>query len=185
MRAISFREAGSVSNSAAIVDREMASQQIEGVDFGADLWVVARSPMAVLIWIKGHSWSVNGFQRYSAGHLVGLPDRGPRTVMRMTYKTIWEGEGKRFGWPAIEECGAKIDDLFKIEKIHETVRDSVRKRMTVIIEGGGGQLLPPGLYGHAYNDWKARGGGFLVLPEGMTEHDACRGKLGWKPQGVA
>jgi hypothetical protein len=170
-----------ISNSAAIVDRETASQHIEGVDFGVDLWVVARSPTAVLVWVKGHSWSVNGFQRYSAGHLVGLPERGPRAVGHLEYKYLWEGEGKRFGWRAIEECGAKVNDLFNLE-IHKMVRDAVRKRATLVIQGGGGQLRPPGLYGHAYAEWVARGGGFLVLPEGMTEYDACRHKLGWKPR---
>lgn len=171
-----------VSNSTVISDREMAAPSIEGIDFGVNLWVVARSPQAVLVWVRGHTWSVNGHLRYSAGHLVGFPDRIARQVGHTEYRYLWEGKGKRFGWRAIEECSAKVDELFSTDQIWRSVRDAVRARKTLIIDGGAGQLLPPGIWGQAYADWQARGGGFLVLPEGMTEHDACRGKLGWKPK---
>jgi len=125
---------------------------------------------------------VNGFQRYSAGFLCGLPERGPRAICHLDYQRLWEGGGHRFTWRAIEICQRKIDHLFETDQIWRSVSDAVRQRKTLIIEGGGGQLRPPGLFGHAYDDWKARGGGFLVLPEGLTEHDACRHKLGWRPR---
>lgn len=173
-----------MSNSIAIVDKEIASPLIEGVDFGANLWVIARSPKAVLIWKKGHSWSVNGNQRYSGGALFGIPDRGPGSVGRMEYSRLWEGEGRRFGWQAPTSCALQIDGLFGIPGVWRQVVDVVRSRKTLLIEGGGNQLRPPGLYGHAYAEWRAiHGTGFLMLPEGMTEHDACRHKLGWAPKG--
>lgn len=172
-----------MSNSTALVDREIASQHIEGVDFGANLWVVARSPKSVLIWKKGHSWSVNGHQRYSPGELISLPDRGPGCVGRLEYHRLWDGDGKRFGWRAIEACALRIDALFDVDQIWREVRETVRQRKTMLIEGGGNQLQPPGLWGHAHAEWRARHGtGFLMLPEGMTEHDACRHKLGWRPR---
>ena len=67
-----------MSNSIVLSDRELVNGRIEGVDFGPRLWVIARSPAAVLLWVFGHSWSVNGHTSYAEPHLTLLPDRTPR-----------------------------------------------------------------------------------------------------------
>jgi hypothetical protein len=167
------------SNSIALVDREIVSGRIEGVHFGPKLWVVARSPTAVLIWIYGHSASINGHQRYYEPHLTLLPDRSPTFMYQPRYKPF-----RPFGRihrDRVHLYSKEICEMFGADAL-ESILQAVEKRQTAIIEGGGGSLLPLNCWGHAYDDWRATGGGFVVRPEGMTEHDTMRHKLGWKPK---
>lgn len=174
-------KSGKLPNSVVIVDREFASQHIEGLDLGTKLWVVARSPTAVLIWVFGHSWSVNGHQRYAEPHLMILPDRSPRFIYKPTYQRL-EASWTRLTAAKLLDFTAPICAAFGLDGWSGIVH-AVANKKTCIIEGGGGQLKPPDLWGHAFDDWRKRNPdhGFIVLPPGMTRHESYRHKLGWKP----
>lgn len=168
-----------ISNSIAIAEREIASGLIEGVNFGPRLWVIARSPTAMLIWIFGHSWSVNGHTSYAEPHLTLLPDRSPRFMYQPSYRAF-----PPFGRLTIDRMTthrSEITDAFG-EDAYPEIECAVRERKTAIIEGGAGSLQPLRCWGHAYDDWRAAGNGFIVRPEGVTEHDTMRHKLGWTPK---
>lgn len=168
------------SNSTQLIDREFAAPQIEGVDFGTKLWVIARSPEAVLIWVFGHSWSVNGHRSYSEPHLMLLPDRTPNFMYRPDYKRLEVSGMSRLMVSKIGPVEPHIEEAFPGSLYG--VRRAIRDRQTLLVDGGGNQLQPPNLWGQGYHDWKARGGGFIMIPEGETEHSICRHKLGWKPK---
>lgn len=172
------------SNSTAIVDREIASGSIEGVDFGPRVWVIARSPAAVLIWVYGQSQSINGFQRYYEPHLTILPDRSPAFINRPTYKSL-RHEWTRLTAVRLLDFREEIISAFGADSLR-WIEQAVLKRRTVVFEDGGGPLKPAGLYGHAHREWTERyGNGFVVVPEGMKRHDMYRHKLGWKPENAA
>lgn len=166
------------SNSIAIVNRELVSGKIEGVNFGPRLWVIARSPSAVLVWVFGHSWSVNGHQSYAEPHLTLLPDRSPRFMYKPEYRSF-----RPFGRLHPDRAARYQNEILAAfgSGSFEPICEAIIKRRTVIIDGGGGSLLPLNCWGHAYDDWRLMGGGFIVRPEGMTEHETMRHKLGWKP----
>jgi hypothetical protein len=174
----------SASNRCVVVDREIASGTIEGVDFGPRVWVVARSPDAVLMWKFASSSSVNGHRLYSEPGLYLLADRTPRFMYHPTYKRLGH-IGPRFKADHIP-----ANDLVKIggaldirmgEGIY--LERAMSDRKTLLVDGGGNQLLPAGLYGPAYRAWMAQPDhGFIMLPPGVTMHEACRHKLGWAPK---
>lgn len=170
-----------ISNSITIVDREIASGLIEGVDFGPKVWVIARSPTAVLLWVYGQSQSINGFQRYYEPHLTILPDRSPAFINQPSYKSL------RHAWTRLTatrllDFKTEIEEVFG-KDILPAIEQATRERKTAIIEDGGGRLKPNGLYEHAYREWiEQYGNGFVVIPDGMNPHDMYRRKLGWKPQ---
>lgn len=166
------------SNSIALVDRELVSGAIEGVHFGPKLWVIARSPNAVLVWVFGHSWSVNGHTSYAEPHLTLLPDRTPQFMHSPRYKSL-----RPFGRihrDRVHLYSKEICEAFGADAL-ESILQAVEKRQTAIIEGGAGSLLPLKCHGDAWQEWRAAGGGFIVRPEGVSEHDTMRHKLGWKP----
>lgn len=169
-----------MSNNIVIADRELVGGSIEGVDFGPKLWVIARSPTTVLAWVYGHSASINGFTSYYQPHLLILPDRTPSFIYNPRYKSL-RHEWTRLNSTNIEGFRNELIMAFGIEALPQ-IFFAVEKRRTVIIDGGGGSLKPLNCYGDDFREWKARGGGFIVYPDGMTEHDSYRHKLGWKPK---
>lgn len=169
-----------MSNSTAIVDREIASGRIEGVDFGPRVWVIARSPTAVLLWVFGQSQSINGFGRYYQPHLTILPDRSPSFIYNPTYRSL-RHDWTRLTTSRLMEFKPEICEAFDSGGAFDNIWRAVDRKQTAIFEGGGGPLLPLKCRGAAYRDWLRNGGGFIVRPEGVTEHETLRGKLGWKP----
>lgn len=168
-----------ISNSITIVDREIASGSIEGVDFGPRVWVIARSPTAMLIWIFGHSWSVNGHQSYAQPHLTILPDRSPKFIYNPKYKSL-RHEWTRLNPSRLLDFRSEIEAVFGAENI-SGIQEAVRNRKTAVLEDGGGKLTPLGLYGAAHREWVERADtGFITVPEGVNRHDMYRRKLGWK-----
>lgn len=166
-----------ISNSISVVDREIASPQIEGVDFGGKLWVIARSSTAVLAWVYGSSASINGFQRYYQPHLLILPDRTAAFMSCPRYISL------RHDWTRLNRVRAhtfskEICETFGADAL-QPILDAVAKRKTVIIEGGGGALMPyPRLWGHAYSDWiNNPTNGFIPRSE---INKGLRRKLGYK-----
>ena len=168
------------SNSIIIADREIVDGRIEGVDFGPKLWVIARSPTAILVWVFGHSWSNNGHSYYAEPHLTILPDRTPRFMYHPKYISL-PVAGRLNANNYLTNFREKIENAFGGGSL-TFIRDAVRKKRTAIFEGGAGSLLPFKCYGAAHREWRAAGGGFIVRPEGVSEHDTMRHKLGWKPK---
>lgn len=154
-----------MSNSITIVDRELAAPQIEGVDFGSKLWVIARSPTAVLAWVYGHSYSVNGNRSYAEPHLLILPDRTQRFMSQPKYLSL-RHEWTRLTPANLVNFSTQICGVFGASS-WDAIVEAVASRKTVIIEGGGGQLMPfPKLWGHAYSDWiKNPDNGFIPRDE--------------------
>lgn len=166
-------------NSLALIDRELVSGSIEGVNFGPKLWVVVRSPTAVLVWIFGHSWSVNGHTSYAEPHLTLLADRSPRFMYAPRYKSF--PSFGRLRPDRVHSHNAELEMAFGAG-VMPHINTAITERKTLVIEGGGGSLLPFKCRGDDYAAWRAAGGGFIVRPEGVTEHDTMRHKLGWKPK---
>lgn len=169
------------SNSVNIVEREIANGTIEGVDFGTRLWVIARSPSAVLVWVYGYSASINGNRSYYQPHLTILPDRSPRFINNPAYKSL-RADWTRLTPVTLNHFATQICETFGSE-FWQAIVEAVAKKRTAVIEGGGGQLHPYGLYGVSHRDWhRNRENGFIVLPTGMTRHESYRHKMGWKPE---
>lgn len=165
------------SNSLAIVDREMAAPMIEGVDFGSRLWVIARSPSAVLVWVYSHSASINGFRHYYEPHLLILPDRTHRFMSRPEYTSL-RHEWTRLDAMKLNQFRGEIEGVFG-GGILPFMREAVQHKKTLIIEGGGGRLMPhPRLWGQAYADWiENPENGFLPRSEVAK---GSRHKLGYR-----
>lgn len=104
-----------MSNRFVLVEREFIHPTIEGVDFGGKCWVIARSPTAVLIWVQGHSWALNGFQRYSGPHMTLLPNRNKPAGGWLPYKTI--AEDVRLSRILINQVRAKLLPAFEDEAV--------------------------------------------------------------------
>lgn len=142
------------SNSAALVDREIVSGHVEGVDFGPSMWVIARSPVAVLTWVFGFSWSVNGHRSYSEPHFIMLPDRAFRHGGNLEYKRmgyVWT----RLTPKRMVEIADKVTEAFQRDDLLPHMEVAVKDRKTLVIDGGGWPLLPARSLGEvAYQAWK-------------------------------
>lgn len=158
-----------MSNTFTIADRELVSGSIEGVNFGPELWVIARSPLAVLVWVFGHGWSVNGHRSYAQPHLTLLPDRSPGMRLRLRWKSfphtgrLTPARAREFA----DEIAAAFQQMR--DPLMIKIGEAIRLRKTLIIEGGGGALMPtrykPGAEG-AYQAWRANpNNGFIVKKE--------------------
>lgn len=153
-----------MSNRLQLVEREIISQQVEGVDFGGDLYLIARSPTAVLVWARGNSYSVNGHQHYGESHLTVLYDRTMHARYHPTYRDIG-GRGGRLSWRRVQDGGVQLAQYFTVDDVGEIIK-AVRLRKTLIIEGGGPPLMPARSLGHeAYIKWRDLPSGGLVNPE--------------------
>lgn len=157
-----------MNNAATIVEREIASGNIEGVHFGPKIWVIARSPTAVLAWVYGSSYWSAGWSHYAPGYLALLEDRTPRFMYHPTHKKFQLPDNR-----IARLLELPADDLVKIGgALGLEIGDgallmrAIRERKTLIVLDGGGQLRPLNLYGDAYREWRSRGGGFIVYPEG-------------------
>lgn len=180
-----------MSNRFLLVEREFIHPSIEGVDFGGKCWCIARSPAAVLMWVFGHSWSLNGSQRYAEPCLILLPSRtdvrngtikyqhiadgGRLTAMRLSAPTIREKLREAFGSGFESPLNGAIDGA------RLWVGDAKRRR-TLLIEGGGPKLMPSRMHGEEeYKRWRDlpdEDRGFL-LPAARRHRD--KHSLGYRP----
>jgi hypothetical protein len=143
-----------------LVPQEIASGLIEGVNFGPEIYVVARSPSAALIWVKAHSYSVNGRRSYVEGKLYALPDRTPMFTRRPRYKALQQGG--RLSLMSLELPWREIAKLFGLHDpdvnfadanvLLRHVGDAIKGKQTLLIEGGVGQLMPAKRLGRAADE---------------------------------
>lgn len=160
-----------------LVAREEINPTIEGIDFGGRTYVLARSTSAVLIWVMGHSWSVNGFQRYSGPHMTLLPDR--TGSVHKQYKDLCRDQ--RLSRALLNTVRDKILTAFDDETFRAIYLAAGAPRRTVLVEGGGPRLMPSRYYGEAeylrWRDLPAEDRGFL-LPAAALARD--RNSFGYK-----
>lgn len=136
------KEERKVSNSLVISDREISCGIYNGVDFGPRWWIIARSPQSMMVWIFGHSWTLNGSPRYAEPHLLMVP-RGREAHHYVSFPEL--------GWNRLtadrfhQACVAhpKFGELFPSvgnEDVLCEMTHAVNQRKTLIIEGGGNKL---------------------------------------------
>ena len=151
-------------NRLKLISKEIADGTIEGVDFGPSLYCIARSPSAVLVWSSGHMYTSGRQSVYGESSLIGLPDRTVRFRHHPSWKTY--DSGGRLKEDRIRLCDDEIIELFSDPDIIAPVADAVRKRQTLLIEGGGTPLRPARKLGaDAYQAWlKEADRGFVMGP---------------------
>lgn len=157
-----------MSNRFELVEREIVFGHIEGVDFGPDLYCIARSPAAVLVWSPGAPYTSGRQSVYGPSHLLGLPDRTPRFTYHPTWKHIGP-LGGRLRYDRILAHADQIGTLFSGEPDPEIVKEiaeAVRVRKTLLIETGGPALMPARKLGaSAYAAWRDLPYRGFVVPE--------------------
>jgi hypothetical protein len=127
-----------LSNRFQFVPRQRLRGAVQGVDFGPNIHVIARSPTAALIWDSGHSYRSGNETVYGASELTGLV--GLSECWGSNPKWIRLGvENGRLSITRVEAVANKISELFDDEARPLIVR-AVRERSTLLIEGGGTHL---------------------------------------------
>lgn len=140
-----------MSNRIVLVDREEVGPTIEGCDFGGRTIVLARSPEAVLLWVCGHSASINGHQRYHGPVMYLLWGR-ERREHGVLYRRVCTDQ--RLTAALIREVAPKIQRYFDGEVQNGILLGLKSPRRTVIVEGGGGVLRPSHRLGRdAHDRW--------------------------------
>lgn len=122
-----------ISNSIQFVPRERIHGAINGVDFGPRVSVIARGEKPALLWLGGHSWTVNGNTSYAEGHLTLIVDRKDWQGHRH-YRSL-SPEGGRL-------TVDRVDPHLKLLEEHfngylDAIRQAIKTRTTLLIEGGG------------------------------------------------
>lgn len=140
-----------MSNRIVLIERECTHSSIEGVDFVGKVFVLARSPEKVLIWVCGHSWSANGWQQYAGPKMYVLGRKAGVELWRQ-YKKIYEG---RLWREPLENLAPKLIEEFGEDISPHLIQALKSPRKTVIIEGGGPILMPDRYRWHShYEDWR-------------------------------
>lgn len=130
------------SNRFNYVDREPIRGTIDGVDFGHNLFCIARSPTAALFWDAGHKFFGGiGRQLTARAHLVAW--RRPTDEHRQghrAYRRIGE-DGGRLTHDRLLAVGEAVCELFDsprdYELMNSVARTAGRPPRTLLIEGGG------------------------------------------------
>lgn len=142
------------SNSLALVDRELISGSIEGVNFGPSLILIARAPDRALFWNGGHSYTSGRRTEYAAATLTSIP----RSV-RFGSHPRWANHGEEGGRLTPGRVAASVFSLARFFDDNElaAIVEAVRQKKTCIIEGGGARFAPsrkvPG-YIQEYQRWR-------------------------------
>lgn len=153
------------SNSEQMVPREHIHGTIRGVDFGPRVFVVARAEAPMLLWLSGHSWSLNGSQRYAASHLTLIKNRQRMDGWR-NYTTL-DPEGGRLTIARAELAKNEICKVFDGDR-WPAILHAIETKQTLLIEGGGQQPQPSLNLGRdAYLEWRQRQSA-LAITNGST-----------------
>lgn len=142
------------SNSEQMIPRERISGHIRGVDFGPRVFVIARAERPMLLWLAGHSWSVNGHSRYSESHLMLIRDRVRMDGWR-NY-TALSPEGGRLTEQRATAAKGSICEAFGEDR-WPGILHAIAIKQTLLIEGGGDEPQPAPQCGReAYLRWRDR-----------------------------
>jgi hypothetical protein len=153
-----------LSNAEQMIPREKIYGIIHGVDFGPSVFVIARSPKSMLLWLGGHTWSLNGSNRYSESHLTLIKNRSRMDGWR-NYMPL-EPHGGRLTVARLESAKPKICEIFNSHWVG--ICHAVDTKQTLLIEGGGNRPQPASSLGReAYLTW-------LELQPGDTKKAPAR-----------
>lgn len=130
------------------VEREPIYGVIDGVDFGLNLWCVARSPTAALFWDAGHSYTSGQARQYGQATLIAWRRRddgqGHRAYRRLGH------DGGRLTHDRLLAVGEAIAELFgspadprDFELMNWVARAAGRPARTLLIDGGGQAFQGP------------------------------------------
>lgn len=140
------------SNAEQVIPREHIFGTIRGVDFGPKVFVIARAAAPMLLWLGGHSWSLNGHQRYSESNLTLIRDRIKMDGWR-NYTSL-EPHGGRLTVNRIAMVKDQICEVFGEDRWAGIVH-ATKTAQTLLIEGGGKTPQPSAKMGHdAYVRWR-------------------------------
>jgi hypothetical protein len=122
------------SNRYQFVDREHLHGSIQGVNFGYNLYCVARSPTAVLLWSAGTMYTSWRQSVYGASSLCVAARINPRETWHRNYREIDRGGRLR-----ADRITAKADQLLEYfdDETIPVIANAVHARKTLLIEGGG------------------------------------------------
>lgn len=138
------------SNRFEYVGRERVHGIIEGVDFGYNLSVIARSPAVVLCWSGGSCYTSARETRYGKSSFVALWRKDHHGIPK---SETW-GDGGRLSIVKVQSVRACLEVFFG-EDLYEQIVQGVCRRQTLLIEGGGAPLMPSRHLGpDAYKAWK-------------------------------
>jgi hypothetical protein len=127
-----------LSNRFQFVPRQRLRGAVQGVDFGPNIHVIARSPATALIWDSGHSYRSGSETVYGSSELTGLI--GLSECWGSNPKWIRLGvENGRLSITRVEAVADKIAELFD-DEVKPLIMRAVRERSTLLIEGGGTHL---------------------------------------------
>lgn len=138
-----------MTNRFLYVKREALAGNINGLDFGSNLFCIARAQKAALLWSGGTScWAARGCRSYGASSLIGI-DRSRGT----TYKHIGS-EGGKLTVGRISSHIGEIDALFGECGHLNWLILAITRRETLLIEGGGLPFKPAASLGYeAMVEW--------------------------------
>jgi hypothetical protein len=143
------------SNRLSFVDREDLFGTISGVDFGANLSCIARSPTAALLWSGGTAyWSGRGTSCYGQSCLYAL-DRA-RIIHGVSGGTrrLGDKDGGRLTVARLTAVIGAIETLFDVTDLLPWLAHAVANKQTLLIDGGGQRFAPSRRLGHdAYVQW--------------------------------
>jgi len=142
----------SIPNNINFVPRERVSGHIEGVDYGYNMFCIARSPEALLLWSAGTAYTSGRQTRYGASSLE-LLDRASSPDRQKSLGRIGD-DGGRLTAARIWAVKDVLENLFGAGKA-EHIAYAVKTRQTVLFDGGGGALQPCRTLGaEAYRLWR-------------------------------
>lgn len=109
-----------------------------GVAFGPHMWVIARSPKALLLWVPGHAYWSGRRQNYGEATLQLIVNREQNDVYR-NYRQLKCG-GRLSAQRIIEQMDA-LDEAFGPGHWKQ-IAEAVKAKRTHLIDGGGKPLTP-------------------------------------------
>lgn len=169
-----------MNNHFTLVPRERIHGTLEGVDFGYNLFCLARSPRALLLWSSGTAYTSGRRTEYGTSALYGLL-RNSHFSANPKYDRIIEGGRWSVARLNLVSVTVAIRQLFEEPEITNGVEVGLiaclaaaqsPRRSTVLVEGGGPQLMPSRTLGMSvYDTWRALPDsqrGFVCDPHALT-----------------
>lgn len=145
-----------IGNRFALVDRELISGHVGGIDFGNGLSVIMRSPTHALFWSGGSSYySHRGSQAYGASGLSAYwrPGRAAVAKYGPGYRSSKEGGylniGEFTGGRLISNLAQRMSAVqwaklaeYLGEDFEVGITQAIEEKKTLLIEGGGDPFAP-------------------------------------------
>lgn len=129
-----------LSNRFQLVPRERIFGTIQGIAFGYNLSCLMRSPTLALLWSSGTMYTSCRQSVYGESSLCVLRRN------ELTHARSWKDigpNGGRLSVARIQQNQTEIEEWFG-DDIMQILIEAVRKKQTVLVEGGGEAFTPRG-----------------------------------------